>query len=62
MHETDPAKQKQIYADWLNYSHDESWAKPWSNTAPRFAYLSEVHSVRWNLVDYMPTNDAWLDG
>jgi peptide/nickel transport system substrate-binding protein len=60
LHETDPAKQKQIYADWLNYIQDESWAMPWSSTAPRFAYTSRVHGVRWNLADYMMTNDAWL--
>jgi peptide/nickel transport system substrate-binding protein len=60
LHETDPAKQKQIYSDWLDYIQDESWAMPWSNTAPRFAYSSRVHGVRWNLADYMMTNDAWL--
>jgi peptide/nickel transport system substrate-binding protein len=60
LHETDAAKQKQIYSDWLDYIQDESWAMPWSNTAPRFAYTSRVHGVRWNLADYMLTNDAWL--
>jgi peptide/nickel transport system substrate-binding protein len=60
LHETDSAKQKQIYADWLDYIQDESWAMPWSSTAPRFAYTSKVHGVRWNLADYMMTNDAWL--
>jgi peptide/nickel transport system substrate-binding protein len=60
LHETDATKQKQIYADWLNYIQDESWAMPWSNTAPRFAFASKVHGVRWNLADYMMTNDAWL--
>ena len=37
LHETDATKQKQIYADWMDYIQDESWAMPWSNTAPRFA-------------------------
>jgi peptide/nickel transport system substrate-binding protein len=60
LHETDPAKQKQIYADWMDYIQDESWAMPWSNTAPRFANAAKVHGVRWNLADYMMTNDAWL--
>jgi peptide/nickel transport system substrate-binding protein len=60
LHETDSSKQKQIYSDWLDYIQDESWAMPWSNTAPRFAFLSRVHGVRWNLADYMMTNDAWL--
>lgn len=60
LHETDPAKQKQIYADWMDYIQDESWAMPWSNTAPRFVYASRLHGVRWNLADYMMTNDAWL--
>ncbi|MBV9896454.1 MAG: ABC transporter substrate-binding protein [Chloroflexi bacterium] len=60
LHETDATKQKQIYADWLNYIQDESWAMPWSNTAPRFAFASKVHGVRWNLADYMMTDDAWL--
>jgi peptide/nickel transport system substrate-binding protein len=60
LHETDAAKQKQIYADWMDYIQDESWAMPWSNTAPRFVYASKVHGVRWNLADYMMTNDVWL--
>ena len=60
LHETEPAKQKQIYADWLDYIQDESWAMPWSNTAPRFVQSAKVHGVRWNLADYMMTNDAWL--
>ncbi len=60
LHETDATKQKQIYSDWLNYIQDESWAMPWSNTAPRFINSAKVHGVRWNLADYMMTNDAWL--
>jgi peptide/nickel transport system substrate-binding protein len=60
LHETDASKQKQIYADWMDYIQDESWAMPWSNTAPRFAHSAKVHGVRWNLADYMMTNDAWL--
>jgi peptide/nickel transport system substrate-binding protein len=60
LHETDAARQKQIYADWLDYIQDESWAMPWSNTAPRFANAAKVRGVRWNLADYMLTNDAWL--
>ncbi|MBV9582248.1 MAG: ABC transporter substrate-binding protein [Chloroflexi bacterium] len=60
LHETDPARQKQIYADWMDYIQDESWAMPWSNTAPRFMQTAKVHGVRWNLADYMMTNDAWL--
>jgi hypothetical protein len=42
------------------YIQDESWAMPWSNTAPRFMHSAKVHGVRWNLADYMQTNDAWL--
>jgi peptide/nickel transport system substrate-binding protein len=60
LHETDATRQKQIYADWMDYIQDESGAMPWSNTAPRFMYASKVHGVRWNLADYMMTNDAWL--
>jgi len=60
LHETDAAKQKQIYADWMDYIQDESWTMPWSNTAPRFMHAAKVHGVRWNLADYMQTNDAWL--
>jgi peptide/nickel transport system substrate-binding protein len=60
LHETDPTKQKQIYSDWLDYIQDESWAMPWSNTAPRFINSAKVHGVRWNLADYMMTNDVWL--
>jgi peptide/nickel transport system substrate-binding protein len=60
LHETEATKQKQIYADWMDYIQDESWAMPWSNTAPRFGHSSRVHGVRWNLADYMMTNDAWL--
>jgi len=60
LHETDASKQKQIYADWLDYIQDESWAMPWSNTAPRFIQSTKVHGVRWNLADYMLTNDTWL--
>lgn len=60
LHETDPTKQRQIYADWLDYIQDESWAMPWSGTSPRFAHSAKVHGVRWNLADYMMTNDAWL--
>ncbi|MBV9170284.1 MAG: hypothetical protein JOZ81_09405 [Chloroflexi bacterium] len=60
LHETDPSRQKQIYADWMDYVQDETWAMPWSNTAPRFAYVSKVHGVRWSVADYMMTNGAWL--
>ena len=60
LHETDATKQKQIYSDWLDYIQDESWAMPWSSTAPRFISSAKVRGVRWNLADYMMTNDAWL--
>jgi peptide/nickel transport system substrate-binding protein len=60
LHETDATKQKQIYSDWMDYIQDESWAMPWSNTAPRFISSAKLHGVRWNLADYMMTNDAWL--
>jgi peptide/nickel transport system substrate-binding protein len=60
LHETEATRQKQIYVDWMDYIQDESWAMPWSNTAPRFGHSSRVHGVRWNLADYMMTNDAWL--
>ena len=35
--ETDPAKQKQVYGQWINFIQDQSWVLPWSNTVPRAA-------------------------
>src|SRR5918911_1534083 len=35
--ETDPAKQKQVYAQWITFIQDQTWVFPWSNTVPRAA-------------------------
>ena len=43
--ETDPAKQKQVYGQWMDYILDQSWALPWSNTVPRAATTAKVQGT-----------------
>jgi peptide/nickel transport system substrate-binding protein len=60
LHETDVAKQKQIYADWVDYIQDESWAMPWALQPRLTVHSAKVRGLRWNLMDYLMTNDAWI--
>jgi ABC-type transport system substrate-binding protein len=58
--ETDPAKQKQVYAQWINFITDESWVFPWSNTVPRAAATAKVQGLTYNMTEFLMPNDAWL--
>jgi peptide/nickel transport system substrate-binding protein len=58
--EVDPSKQKQVYAQWVDYILDQSWALPWSNTVPRTASTARVQGLAYNMTEFLMTNDAWL--
>ncbi|HEY1293902.1 MAG TPA: ABC transporter substrate-binding protein [Chloroflexota bacterium] len=58
--ETDPAKQKQVYAQWLDYILDQSWALPYSNTVPRAATTARVQGLQYNMTEFLMANDVWL--
>jgi peptide/nickel transport system substrate-binding protein len=58
--EIDPAKQKQVYGQWLDYILDQSWAMPWSNTVPRSATTAKVQGMAYNMTEFLMANDAWL--
>jgi peptide/nickel transport system substrate-binding protein len=60
--ETDPAKQKQVYAQWVDYILDQAWALPWSNTVPRTAMTTRVQGLKYNMTEFLMANDAWLTG
>jgi peptide/nickel transport system substrate-binding protein len=58
--EIDPARQKQVYGQWLDYILDQSWAMPWSNTVPRTATTAKVQGLAYNMTEFLMANDAWL--
>jgi peptide/nickel transport system substrate-binding protein len=58
--ETDPAKQKQVYAQWIQYITDQSWCFPWSNTVPRTVTTANVQGMTYNMTEFLMPNDAWL--
>jgi len=58
--EIDPARQKQVYGQWLDYILDQSWAMPWSNTVPRTATTAKVQGMAYNMTEFLMANDAWL--
>ncbi len=58
--ETDPAKQKQVYGQWISYIQDQSWVFPWSNTVPRAASTARVQGLTYNMTEFLMPNDAWL--
>jgi peptide/nickel transport system substrate-binding protein len=58
--ETDPAKQKQVYAQWINFITDQAWVFPWSNTVPRAISTANVQGLTYNMTEFLMPNDAWL--
>jgi ABC-type transport system substrate-binding protein len=58
--ETDPAKQKQVFAGWVDYILDQSWAMPYSNTVPRTATTARVQGIQYNMTEFLMANNAWL--
>ena len=58
--ETDPAKAKQVYARWVDYILDQSWALPYSNTVPRAATNARVQGMAYNMTEFLMANNAWL--
>jgi peptide/nickel transport system substrate-binding protein len=60
LHEIDPAKQKQVYAQWLDYILDQSFAVTWSNTVPRVVATAKVQGLKYNMTDFFMPNEAWL--
>ena len=60
--ETDPAKQKQVYAQWIAFINDQAWVFPWSNTVPRAASSAKVQGLTYNMTEFLMPNDSWLTG
>jgi peptide/nickel transport system substrate-binding protein len=58
--ETDPARQKQVYAQWVDYILDQSWALPYANTVPRVASTARVQGLQYNMTEFLMPNGAWL--
>lgn len=58
--ETDPSKQKQVFATWVDYILDQSWAMPFSNTVPRTATTARVQGLQYNMTEFLMPNNAWL--
>jgi peptide/nickel transport system substrate-binding protein len=58
--ETDPAKQKQVYAQWVDFILDQSWAMPYSNTVPRTATTARVQGLQYNMTEFLMANNVWL--
>jgi peptide/nickel transport system substrate-binding protein len=58
--ETDPAKQKQVYSQWIDFLVDQTWVFPWSNTVPRTATSAKVQGLTYNMTEFLMPNDAWL--
>jgi hypothetical protein len=58
--ETDPVKQKQNYAQWINFITDATWVFPWSNAVPRAATSSRLQGLTYNMTEFLMPNDAWL--
>ena len=58
--ETDPAKQKQVYAQWITFIQDRTWVFPWSNTVPRAAAAANVQGLAYNMTEFLMANDVWL--
>ena len=58
--ETDPAKQKQVYGQWISFIQDQTWVLPWSNTVPRAASTARVQGLAYNMTEFLMANDAFL--
>jgi len=58
--ETDPAKQKQVYGQWINFIQDQTWVLPWSNTVPRAAATARVQGLTYNMTEFLMPNDVFL--
>ena len=58
--ETDPAKQKQDFSQWVDYILDQSWAMPYSNTVPRTAATARVQGLQYNMTEFLMANNVWL--
>jgi peptide/nickel transport system substrate-binding protein len=60
-HEIDPAKQKQVYADWSDYALDQAWATQVATQTPLAAMTPKVHDLKYTLVEMLDYRDVWLD-
>jgi peptide/nickel transport system substrate-binding protein len=61
MHEVDPAKQKQVYADWSDYVLDQAWASTVATSAPLAAFIPRLHGLKYTLLEMLDYSEAWLD-
>jgi peptide/nickel transport system substrate-binding protein len=59
--ETDPAKQKALYAAIRKSILDESWAITVARTVPAVVMSTRVHGVRYAVEERMVPTEAWLD-
>ena len=57
---SDPAKQKQVFGQWISFITDETWVFPWSNTVPRAATTAKVQGLTYNMTEFLMPNEAWL--
>jgi peptide/nickel transport system substrate-binding protein len=59
--ETDPVKQKEVYAAIRKTILDESWAITVARTVPAVAMSSRVHGLRYAVEERLVPTEAWLD-
>ena len=59
--ETDPAKQKAVYAAIRQTILDESWAVTVAQTVPAVIMSSHVHGLRYAVEERLVPTEAWLD-
>jgi len=61
-HEVDPAKQKQVYANWSDYILDQAFAGQIATQTPLAAMTPKVHDLKYTIVEMLDYRDVWLDG
>ena len=61
MHEVDPSKQKQVYANWSDYVLDQAWASTIATSPPLAALSPKLHDLTYTIVERLDYTSAWLE-
>ena len=59
-HEVDPARQKQVYADWTDYALDQVWAGQIATSLPVVATANQVQGLGYTQLEMLDYRGAHL--
>jgi peptide/nickel transport system substrate-binding protein len=61
LHETEPVRQQQVYAQWSDYVLDEAWAGAVATSPPIVATTPRVHDLKYTQLEVLDYRAAWLE-